>query len=140
MSIRKGTLSRTFPVVELWRKNRRMLDYEQYTTVEGDTLQLVADFFGVDSEKHMAELARRKKGTGDRGLTDWQELARHNAPELAQRKVSVTDPTLPLPAGMTLKVPIFRRRLEPQLSIQVELSESGSEGNLCEARLRFPGH
>jgi len=55
----------------------------------------------------MSELAKRKKGTGDRGVTDWQELARINAQELAQRKVSVTDPTLPLPAGIPLKIPIF---------------------------------
>lgn len=103
----EGNTYTRVPGRELWRKNRRFLDYEQYTTVDGDTLKLLAEFFGLDSEKHMAELARRKKGTGDRGVTDWQELARHNVQELAQRKVSVTDPTLPLPAGIPLKIPIF---------------------------------
>lgn len=103
----EGNTYTRVPGRELWRKNRRFLDYEQYTTVAGDTLNLLAEFFGLDSEKHMAVLAKRKKGTGDRGVTDWQELARHNAQELAQRKVSVTDPTLPLPAGIPLKIPIF---------------------------------
>ncbi|HEX5835708.1 MAG TPA: M14 family zinc carboxypeptidase, partial [Pyrinomonadaceae bacterium] len=135
----EGNTFTRVPGRELWRKNRRLLDYEQYTTFDGDTLQLLAEFFGIDSNKHMSLLVKRQKGTNDRGIADWQELARHNAQQLAQHKVSVTDPTLPLPAGITLKIPIFGVDLNRNYPFKWNSQKADVKGTSAKSDDAYPG-
>jgi hypothetical protein len=97
------------PGHENWRKNRRHLGNETYTTRAGDTLQLLYEFFGPNSgvgENFQRHVSRRIR-MGDRGIANWEELARVNAQQLTQRNISTSDPSAPLPAGMTLQIPVY---------------------------------
>ncbi len=87
---------------ESWRKNRRRLKDETYTTERGDTWEKVYQRFGPaagSAQKVGGKL--QLVGIDDKGVRDWQELAKLNP------GVKVSGPKAPLPAGTRLTIPVY---------------------------------